>query len=142
MKSARACRFSGDGSVRPTDQPLAVSWLTPRAIATEHKDAMIDPLEALVPLLAGATHYNPSPLCVDDPKVDGEPLTDVGRKFAGLVYDLAVATERAADDAGSYLEPSEPIQPIGYQVEVRMALCVLFARALMEPDLPSSLSGP
>ena len=106
----------------------------------EHKDAMIDPLEALVPLLAGATHYTPSPLCVSEPG-GGEPLGDVGRKFAALVYDLAVAAQRAADDAGSYLESSEPIQSIGHEVEERMTLCVLFARALMEPDLPITLSG-
>ena len=106
----------------------------------EHELAMIDPLEALVPLLAGATQYTPSPLCVSEPG-GGEPLGDVGRKFAALVYDLAVAAQRSADDAGSYLKPSEPIQSIGYEVEVRMALCVLFARALREPDLPITLSG-
>ena len=109
--------------------------------AKEHKNAMTDPLEALIPLLAGVTYYDdPSPMCVSEPD-GGEPLGDVGRKFAGLVYDLAVAAQRAADDAGSYLKPSEPIQSIGYEVEARMALCVLFARALMEPDLPVTLSG-
>ena len=98
--------------------------------AKEHKNAMTDPLEALIPLLAGVTYYDdPSPMCVSEPD-GGEPLGDVGRKFAGLVYDLAVAAQRAADDAGSYLKPSEPIQSIGYEVEARMALCVLFATAL------------
>ena len=35
----------------------------------EHTAAMIDRLEALIPLLAGATHlYNPSTLCVSEPE--------------------------------------------------------------------------
>ena len=79
----------------------------------EHKSAMIGSIEPLVPLMAGAVYYGPSTFCVSDPEVDGEPLTDAGRKFAGLVYDMAVAAHRAADDAASYLKPSEPIQQTG-----------------------------
>ena len=107
----------------------------------EHRSAMIGSIEPLVPLMAGAVHYGPSIFCSNDPEVDGEPLTDAGRKFAGVVYDMAVTAHRAADDASSYLKHSEPIQAMGDKVEKRMALCVLFARALMEPDLPVYISA-
>ena len=107
----------------------------------EHRSAMIGSIEPLVPLMAGAVHYGPSIFCSNDPEVDGEPLTDAGRKFAGVVYDMAVTAHRAADDASSYLKPSEPIQALGDEVERRMAVCVLFARALMEPDLPTYIGA-
>ena len=101
--------------------------------------AMASTLEPLVPLTDGAVHFSHSPLCVDE-SADGEPLTEVGRQLAGVVYPLVVAAHRAADDASSYLPPSESLSHTGYEIAGRLALCVLFARALMEP-LPCHISA-
>ena len=105
----------------------------------EHESAMSESLEALVPLMAGATYFGPSALCVSDR--GGESLTEAGREFAGVIYHLSVDAHRAASDAVRYLNYTGDVYKKAERVEGRLALCLLFSRALMDPDLPSSLSA-
>ena len=104
----------------------------------QHRMAMISALETFVPVMAGAVHYSPSPFCEEHAK-GGETMTETGRQFAGVVYRMAVEAHEVADDAAGWLKPSEPAaRKLANEVLERLMLCVLFARSLMEDDLPPS----
>ena len=107
----------------------------------EHTSAMTEPLEAMVPLMAGAMYFGPTALCADFSEGAGEPLTDVGREFAALIYHLTTDAHRAAWGAVCELDHKGDLYKKADKVLDRMTLCLLFARALMAPDLPSTLSG-
>ena len=110
---------------------------------TQHKYAMAGPLERLVPVMKGVVHYGPSAFCGEyvAGEQEGDPLTKIGRQLASLIYELALEAHKAVDDAVGWLNVESAPYKVAYEVLERTALCVLFARGLMEDDLPSSVSA-